>query len=159
MLNGADLLNIHRKLVPMTILQIKSIVKKSIKDIKILIITNQNELIKAQKLQSLFPNKIKKFTLQTQIVQESDIDKLYNYNFDAIYCFSLEQASYDTIKNISLKKNIVTFTNRFGGLKNGLLVYISKKKKIKIWINSQTMRKVKIPFSSKFLSVVKMYDE
>jgi SAM-dependent MidA family methyltransferase len=143
----------------MTILQIASVVKKNNKNIKVLIIVNQNEFTKAQKLQNLFPNKIKKFTLQTQIIEESNIKNISNYLFDAIYCFSLKKSSYNIVKNISKKRKIATFTNRLSGLKKGLLVYIEKRKKIKIWINANTMREVKVPFSNKFLSIVRMYNE
>ncbi|MEA2098700.1 MAG: hypothetical protein U9P72_01065 [Campylobacterota bacterium] len=156
---GSDLLKIHKKLVPMTLLQVKTIAKKSDKTIKIMIVVNENERLKAQTLQDMFAKKVKKFSLQTQILEENNINKLSTINFDAIYAFSLSESSYKIINNISKSNNIVTFANSHDGFKNGLLVYIDKKKKIKIYINSTTMKIVKIPFSSRFLSIVEISDE
>ena len=156
---GSDLLKIHRKLVPMTLLQVKTIAQKSDKTIKIIIVVNKNERVKALELQTLFASKVKKFSLYTQILEESNIDKLSSLDFDALYVFTLSKSSYKSINDISKLNNIVTFANSHDGFRNGLLVYIDKKKKIKIYINSTTMKIVKIPFSSKFLSIVDISDE
>jgi len=156
---GNDLLKIHRKLVPMTLLQVSTIAKKNDKTIKIIIVVNKNERVKANKLQNLFGDKIKKFSLDVKILEEENITRLKTLDFDALYAFTLAKENYKTINEISYKKNSVTFANTYDGFKNGLLVFIDKKKKIKIYINSTTMKIVKIPFSSKFLSIVKISDE
>jgi len=154
---GSDLLKIHRKLVPMTLLQVSTIAKKSDKTIKIVIVVNKNEQLKAIKLQNLFGEKIKRFNLDVKIVEESEISELSNLDFDAIYAFTLTDSSYKFIDKISRERNSVTFSNTFDGFKKGLLVFIDKKKKIKIYINSDTMKILKIPFSSKFLSIVEIF--
>jgi len=153
---SSDLLKIHRKLVPMTLLQVKSIVKKEDKTIKILIIANANELLKAQELKDLIPNKIKNFYIETNIIEELDVDTLLTLKVDAIYTFSLKHSSYETINKFSLKNSIVTFSNSYVGLEKGMLIFIDKKKKINIYMNSKTMKYLKIPFNSKFLSIVKL---
>ena len=101
---GSDLLKIHKKLVPMTLLQVKTIAKKSDKTIKIIIIANKNEYLKAQELQEIFPKKIKSFSLQTEIVEESNIETIKSMSFDAIYSFALKKVNYQFIKNISVDK-------------------------------------------------------
>lgn len=156
LLFSSDLLNIHRKLIPMTLLQIKTIAKKSDKTIKILIITKENELLKAHKLQNMFSSSVKNFTLETQILQESDIQEIYSMKFDAIYAFSLDRSTYKLIQKIVKKRGVVSFSNTNKGLKNGILIYIDKKKRIRIYINSKMMKQQKIPFSSKFLSIVEI---
>ncbi len=156
LLFSSDLLNIHRKLIPMTLLQIKTIAKKSDKTIKILIITKENELLKAHKLQDMFSSNVKNFTLETQILQESDIQEIYSMKFDAIYAFSLDRSTYKLIQKIVKKRGVVSFSNTNKGLKNGILIYIDKKKRIRIYINSKMMKQQKIPFSSKFLSIVEI---
>ena len=153
---GSDLLKIHRKLVPMTLLQVKSIAKKKNKTIKVLIIANENELLTAQELEDLIPNKIKKFYIETNILLESNIDNLLTLEFDAIYTFSLKDPTYKIINEISLKNSIVTFSNSYLGLEKGMLIFIDKKKKINIYMNAKTMKNIKIPFNSKFLSIVKL---
>ena len=153
---GSDLLKIHRKLVPITLLQVKSIVKKNDKTIKILIIVNENELLKAQELEDLMPNKIKNFYMETNILKESKIDELLTLDFDAIYTFSLKNSTYEVINRYCLKNKIVTFSNSYTGLEKGILIFIDKKKKIKIYMNTKTMKSLKIPFNSKFLSIVKL---
>jgi len=153
---GSDLLKIHRKLVPMTLLQVKTIAKKYDKTIKIIIISNENELLIAQELQDLIPKKIKTFKIKTEILQESNINKLNIKKFDAIYTFSLKDKTYKSINSISLEKKIVTFSNSKLGIEKGMLIFIDKKKKINIYMNSKTMKQLKIPFNSKFLSIVKL---
>jgi len=156
---SSDLLKIHRKLVPMTLLQVKSIAKKDDKTIRILIIVNTNELLIAQELEELIPHKIKNFNIKVDILQESNIDDLISKKFDSIYTFSLKDETYDIINNISFKGTVVTFSNSYIGLKKGMLIFIDKKKKINIYMNSKTMKLLKIPFNSKFLSIVKLINE
>jgi hypothetical protein len=156
---GDDLLNIHRKLVPMTLLQVKNIAQKSDKTIKIVIITNENELIKAQKFQKLLPSKIKGYSLESKIIDETQINKLVNMEYDSIYAFTLKKQNYEFIANEAQTKKAPTISNSIFGLKNGILLFIDKKKRIKIYINKQTMKLSKVPFSSKFLSIVELYDE
>ena len=153
---GSDLLKIHRKLVPITLLQVKNIVKQDDKTIKILIVANENELLKAQELEDLMPNKIKNFYIETNILKESKIDELLTLDFDAIYTFSLKNSTYEVINRYCLKNKIVTFSNSYTGLEKGMLIFIDKKKKIKIYMNTKTMKSLKIPFNSKFLSIVKL---
>jgi len=153
---GSDLLKIHRKLVPMTLLQVKNIIKKEDKTIKILIIANENELLTAQELADLIPNKIKNFFIEVNILKESNIDNLLILDFDAIYTFSLKNETYNVINKISLQNSIVTFSNSYDGLEKGMLIFIDKKKKIEIYMNSKTMKYLKIPFNNKFLSIVKL---
>jgi len=153
---GSDLLKIHRKLVPITLLQVKNIVKQDDKTIKILIVANENELLKAQELEDLMPNKIKNFYIEINILKESKIDELLTLDFDAIYTFSLKNSTYEVINRYCLKNKIVTFSNSYTGLEKGMLIFIDKKKKIKIYMNTKTMKSLKIPFNSKFLSIVKL---
>jgi len=152
----SDLLKIHRKLIPITLLQVKNIVKKDDKTIKILIVANENELLKAQELEDLMPNKIKNFYIETNILKESKIDELLTLDFDAIYTFLLKNSTYEVINKYCLKNKIVTFSNSYTGLEKGMLIFIDKKKKIKIYMNTKTMKSLKIPFNSKFLSIVKL---
>lgn len=156
---GSDLLNIHKKLVPMTLLQVKTIAKKSEKNMKIIIVVNENEILKAKELKDMFPSKIKKFSLTTKIVKESDITNLASLEFDAIYTFSLSKLSYKMINNISMARGVITFSNSYNGLLNSMLVFIDKKKKIKIYMNAHTMKFTKIPFNSRFLSIVEIVNE
>jgi len=156
---GSELLKVHRKLVPMILLQVKDIAKKKNKIIKILIVANTNELLIAQELKELIPKKIKYFDIKTSILEESNINELWVLNYDAIYAFSLSKKTYDMINQISLKDKIVTFSNSNIGLKSGMLVFIDKKKKINIYMNFKTMKQLKIPFNSKFLSIVKFVNE
>jgi len=156
---GSDLLKIHKKLVPMTLLQVKSIAKKDDKTIKIIIIANKNEYLKAQELQEMFPKKIKSFSLQTEIVEELNIKKIKSMDFDAIYSFALNKASYQLIKDISVYKKCVSFANSYKGLEEGILLYIDKKKRIKIYMNAKTMKLVKVPFNNGFISIVEVVNE
>ena len=156
---GSDLLQIHRKLVPMTLLQVNSIAKKADKTINIYIISNENELLKAHEFKTMLPKKIKSFKINPTVVEESNIDELFNDDIDAIYTFSLSDLSYTTIHSIITQTDIVTFSNLYTGLKKGMLIFIDKKKKIKLYMNSKMMKLQKIPFNNRFLSIVKLVDE
>ncbi len=107
----ADNLLVHKKLIPITLLQIDSIIKKKTKEINLIIIVNKNEEIKALKLKDLLPKTIKEYDLNIDIIYESKSIKYIENNnkkIDAIYCFNLKKDSYKNIINFTINnKNIL----------------------------------------------------
>jgi len=156
----ADILSIHKKIVPITILQSNKIVTKENKIIKLAIIVNKTEELKAIKFMNLLPNDVKSYKLDTTIIFEKDLqNRSQLQDFDALYCFNLNSNSYKFISNFAIDNKKLTFSYTKKGLDNGLLFYIDFTNKIKIYINRSILIKSKILFNSRFLGIVYAYSK
>ena len=155
----ANILLIHKEIVPISLLQVENIVSKSEKTIHLLIITKENQMAQALKLKELLPKSIKSFAINTTIINDKNMER-YTLNtknhIDAIYCFDLSAKQYKFIN--TLKNKLPTFSYSQDGLKKGALLYIQFKNKIHILMNSNTMKKTKINFNTQFLQIVELYD-
>ncbi|MCK5294058.1 MAG: DUF4154 domain-containing protein [Arcobacteraceae bacterium] len=158
---NANILSIHKKIVPISLLQVSSIVNKEVKKINLAIVVKKGEELQAISLQDLMPDKIKTYTLNIEIIYENRIEEqlINNYeHFDAIYLFNLKKENYQKIINYSINNKIVTFSSDKQGLENGALIYIEFTNKIKIYLNKATMKQAKISFNNRFLRMVKIYE-
>ena len=156
----ADILAIHKRIIPISLLQVKNIAKKKDKVINLAIVVKDNEYLKAKEFQELLPTKIKSFRLNSKIIKDDKnlLSNLNNDNIDAIYVFYLNKESFKVVQDFSIKHSIATFANRESYLDFGILLYIGKRKRIEIKLNKEIMKKAKVPFSSKFLSVTRIYN-
>ncbi len=155
----ADILLIHKRIVPISLLQVKDIVNKKDKIITFVIVTNKNQIAKALRFKELLPSSIKSFTLNISIVYESDIIQYSNKNkIDAFYCFSLSNDICRFIANFAQQNSIVTFGHSKKCLEEGSLIYIEMTNKINIYLSKKTLKGSKINFNSQFLQIVELYD-
>ena len=156
-----NILTVHKKILPISLLQVNNIIHKNEKNLNLAIIVNKNEEVNAIYLKDLMPKNIKSFKLNINIIYEKDIiQKLIHTNtkYDAIYCFDLSTNNYNKVINYSITNQIITFAFNHIGLKNGALLYIEFTTKIKIYLNKKTMKKAKISFNNRFLRMVNIYE-
>ncbi len=156
---NANTLEIHKRIIPISLLQIKNIVNKNEKTIHLLIVTKGNQMAQALKLKELLPKRVKSFSIIITIIKNKYLQKytLEDKNtIDAMYCFDLSSKQYEFINK--LKNKIPTFSYDLQGLKKGALIYIQLKNKIHILMNRQTMQDTKINFNNQFLQMVELYD-
>jgi len=154
-----NFLQIHQKIIPITLLQIENIANKGIKAINILVVTKGYDLQKAYELKENFPKEIKTFKINLKIITQKELIsylKWYGNKIDAIYGINLEKSDYNYINNSNFK--IPTFGYSFGDLKNGALLFIEFTDEIKIYLNKKTMKKLKIDFNNQFLEMVEIYE-
>jgi len=158
----ADILTIHKRIVPISLLQIKDIVYKRHRAIYIVIVAKETQMAQAYKFKELLPKTIKTFELDAAVVKDKDIQyySLKNQDFiDAFYCFDLSDNSYRFLNAFTKNNRIASFSNTMDGLKKGNLLYIEFKNKIKIFINPEVLRKTKISFNNQFMQMVNIYDK
>ena len=158
----ADNLLVHKKIVPISLLQINDIANKKNKVISLTIVVKDSQMLKALKLKKLLPKTIKSFVLSVTIVKEKDIRyySLKNQGIvDAFYCFDLSKKSYKFLKYFTINNNIPTFSNTIDGLKKGNLIFIDIKNKIHILINRKVLKDTKISFNNQFMQIVEIYDK
>jgi len=156
----ADILSIHKKIVPISLLQIKSIVQNSKKSIHLVIVAKRNQMAKALQFKSMLPLSIKSFSFKTVVIDEKDIKfyALKNQGYiDAFYCFELTDKSYDFLNDFAKTNNLPTFSYNKDGLNNGMLLYIDFTNTIKIYMNKDVLKDNNILFNSRFLLMVKSY--
>ena len=159
---NADNLLIHKRIIPISLLQIKDIVNKYDKKILIVIVAKQIQIEQAFKFKELLPKTIKTFKLKAVIVKDKDLQyySLKNQDFiDAFYCFDLSDNSYKFLDTFTKTNHIPSFSNTLDGLKKGNLLYIEFKNKIKIFINLEVFKKTKINFNNQFMQMVDIYDK
>ncbi len=159
---NADMLAVHKRIIPISLLQIDNIVKKTDKKINLVIITPKNQMVKALEFKELLPSIIKSFFLNVKVIEEKDIQEygLKNQNnIDAIYCFDLSKNICKFIKKFTNKNRIPTYSYSISGFKRGALLYIFLKNKIYIHMNKKTMKNTKIKFNSQFLQIVEFYEQ
>ena len=159
---NADILDIHKKIVPISLLQVSSIVNKQNKIISLIIIVNKNEELKALRFKRLLPKTIKKYKFKVNIIYENELLNGYkNYlleDCDAIYSFHIQKNSSKQLSKFAIKNRKITFAYKKNGLDCGLLLYIEFTNKISIYINKHILKQSKIVFNSRFLRMVKSYD-
>jgi DNA integrity scanning protein DisA with diadenylate cyclase activity len=158
----SGILNIHKKIIPISLLQIKEIINKDKKIINIVIIANKNEEINALSLKESFPKKIKSYRIKITIIYEKNWKSKIvqsKIKYDAIYLFPLKKREYKKIINYANINNIVTFSYNFEGLKIGSLLYIEFTNKITIYLNKKTMKNLDITLNNRFLNMVKLYEK
>ncbi len=156
---NANTLQIHKRIIPMSLLQIHNIINKDKREINFLIITKSNQISKALELQEIFPKKIKSFSIITTVIEEQNMEEYMlnnGKNIDAVYGFGLSVKQYSIINN--LKKKLPTFSYSLAGLKKGALIYIQLQNKIHILLNRTTIKKIKIKFNNQFLQMVEFND-
>ncbi len=158
----ANILSIHKRIVPVCLLQIEDIVNKTDKEINLVLVVNKKQISKAIEFKDLLPNKIKLFSLNTKILYDTDIKNYLNDNknhIDAFYYFDIEKSLYRLLNNYTKKNHIVTFGYDYENLKTGALIYIDIKNKIDIYLNKKLFINNKINFNNQFLQIVEIYDK
>jgi hypothetical protein len=156
----ADILTIHKKIVPIILLQSKQIITKNDKILNLALVVNQDEEIKAYEFKDILATKIKNFNLKIHIFYESDIKKnifLLN-NSDGIYCFNLSNDTYNLIKNYAINYKKITFSYSKIGLSKGLMFFVDFTTRIIIYANKQSIKSSDIDFNTKFLRIITIYD-
>jgi hypothetical protein len=157
----SNILTIHKKIVPITILQVKEIAQKSSKIIHVALVVSSLEMLKALQLQKELPKKIKGFHILTDVIYEEELPKKIlnsKKSYDVFYIFDVGQQSFKELIDFSIKNKVLTFSNSFYGLENGSLLYIDLEDKIKIYINKNSMKSIQFTFDSRFLRMVKIYE-
>jgi hypothetical protein len=152
---------IHKRIIPISLLQIDDIMNKNDKKINLVIITPKNQMAKALEFKELLPSSIKSFSLNVIVIEENAIIEygLENQkNIDAFYCFDLSKDICKFIQKFTIENKIPTFSYSAMGFKRGALLYIFLKNKIHIYMNKRTMKNSKINFNTQFLNMVKLYD-
>jgi hypothetical protein len=158
----ADMISIHKRIIPISLLQISDIIKKEKREINFIIATKENQIAKALEFKELLPKTVKSFVLKSVVVTDNNIKEYlieHKNSIDAIYCFDLTKSSCKLIKEFTTKNKVPTFSYSVRGFKRGALLYIEIKNKIHIYMNRKTMKNVKINFNNQFLQMVEMYDK
>lgn len=153
----ADMLGVHQRIIPISLLQVKKIAKKKDKVINFVIVVSGKETTRASTFEGLLPQKLKSFIFNTKIVKEESLRSALKEDVDAIYVFGLSDKGFEEIKEFSINHAVPTFANEESYLDKGMLLFIDKKQKIDIKLNKEIMKKAKVPFSRKFLSVTSFY--
>lgn len=157
----ADILSIHKKIVPIVLLQSTQISQKYPKEINLGIIVSKDEIVKARNFKELLPKNYKNYLLNIHIIYEENLQKdLYNRsnNYDALYIFSITSSNYERVKEYSINNQLLTFSNDNTGLQKGVLFYIALENKIVIYVNKNIMINSRIKFDQRFLRMVKVFE-
>ena len=156
----ADILSIHKKIIPISLLQINSITHKKNKNINFLIISSKNQMAQAIEFKKDLPNKIKIFNLHKTIINANDTKQYlskHNNFIDGIYLFDIDKKYLHDIIKFANTHHIVTYSYSKKALKLGALLYIDYTNKIHFLINRSSMKKANIHFNSQFLQLVEFY--
>lgn len=157
----ADMLAVHKRIVPISLFQIKKIVSKDDKIINLDLIVKDNQIVKAIDFQSMLPKYIKSFILKTKIIKESQLVQFLKNkkNIDALYCFDISKKSWDIVKKFEIKNNIVVYSYSKDGLNFGALLYIELTDKVHLIVNKKILKSSKVIFNNQFLQILDIYDK
>jgi len=156
----ADLLSIHQRIIPISLLQINSIMHKQDKNINFIIISSKNQMAKAIEFRKNLPNKIKIFNLHKTIVNTNNAKQYlskHSHFIDGIYLFDIDEKELNYIINFANQHHIVTYGYSKKTLKLGALLYIDYTNKIHFFMNKSSIKKANIHFNNQFLQLMEFY--
>ena len=157
----ADELLIHKRIIPISLLQNTHILEKKDKIINFIIAVDNDQILKALEFKKILPKKIKNYKLNIIVLKEKDIKKYCqtHNNIDAIYMFDLSNDIWSYIKKFTIKHNITVYCYKKDGLKKGGLFYIEFTDKIHILVNKKVLKQSNMIFNSQFLQILEVYDK
>jgi len=152
---SASTIEISAKLIPRILFQ-SSIVSDK-KTVNIAVVYTKNSLSKARELKNKIKPNYKEYSIDVTLVDAAKSPFKFD-KYEGAYIFSNSNIDIDNLVKEAKSNSVLTFSDSYAQLKQGILFFIESKRKIVIHLNAESADRSNIGFNPTFLKYVKRYD-